>query len=128
MTLLIGPLALKMPRLINCYQGRIYSFAQAVSMNRTEYIYAKKYRAADPCPFCPVWFSLFGIVNVMPRCRDHNFKIDDRWVRVWVDYLKTFPAIPWWLIEAKPDSVKKYNGMTVAVDFGSTTISQQERT
>ena len=117
---LVGPLAFKLPLPSGSWKGRLHSFLQGWQQNITERMYSK---LKEPY-LCPVYFSFFGLVNVMPNCP--ILKPDDAsLLRLFYENIKR-ECPYWYLVERKYESIGQYKGKAVAVDYGNDCIALQQ--
>lgn len=119
--ILVGSLAFKIPASVGSWKGRLYSFLQGWQQNLTERAYSK---LKDEY-LCPVYFSLFGLVNVMPYCSPFCTGFDIDAVDRLYDSFKRGCSC-WYLIENKQSSFGHYGRRIVAIDYGNDCIALQQ--
>lgn len=117
--ILVGSLAFKVPAPVGSWKGRLHSFLQGWQQNLTERAYSK----LKDEHLCPVYFSLFGLVNVMPRCEPY----DPRHITLDGVYQKLKEDCPYWyVVEKKPSSFGYFNNYLIALDYGNDCIALQQ--
>lgn len=116
---LIGRLAFKVPVPSRSWKGRWYSFLQGWQQNLCE----KAYAGTDAPGLCPIYFSFFGLINVMPNCYP-LYAEDDALESLYEDFKRK--CAYWYLVEKKLTSFGLYKGSWVAVDYGNDCIALQQ--
>ncbi|MDR2527112.1 MAG: hypothetical protein LBC92_04520 [Rickettsiales bacterium] len=91
-----------------------YSFMKNLKSNYTEYKvykkYGKKYKE-----LCPVWFSLFGLLNIMPKCEPNTEFVSNTMIKYYRTLLNDNTL-------SQTYNVGRYNGKFVIYDYGNAII------
>lgn len=98
--LLIGPYAIKTPRLARSGRGLLWSLAHGILANLSEL------GLSDQPGVAPVLWSLAGIVNVYPRCQPLVGPVD--YTRI------ASPVVP---VDPRPHNVGVLGGRPVWLDY-----------
>lgn len=96
--ILIGRWAIKIPR-VNYGWGK---FVEGIENNRSERKYWKESKSNE---VCPTLFSLWGLLNIMPRVRVCETK----------EEIECIPLDDW--LDRKPDNLGYLNGKVVWIDY-----------
>jgi hypothetical protein len=103
--LLVGPWAVKLPSLRSNGKGlagRIWSVCHGILANLSEVQWS------EVDGVCPVRFSLFGLVNVYPRC-EPVASFDGDYAAIGAPFLPP--------LDRKPENLGLLNGRLVWVDY-----------
>lgn len=126
LVILVGGLALKIPAATkDSFKGRLHSFLSGWKQNLTECAYSK----TGDIWLCPIYFSVFGLVNVMPECNANT--LSEKFHLEMVERLKR-ESPNWYMVEPKRSSFGILSGKNnlparyVAIDYGNDCIALQQ--
>lgn len=119
--LLTKKYAIKIPLLeTDSFKGRLYGFIHGWQQNLCELAY---YKNDTSGMLCPIKFSFFGLINIMPRC--DTFIASKRNFHYIYNAFK-LQCDNWFLVENKVSSFGILNNQFVAIDYGNDCISLQQ--
>jgi hypothetical protein len=119
--IVLGNYAIKVPLFrADSFKGRLHSFLHGWQQNLVERAYSK---TKDKW-LCPVYFSFFGLFNVMPWCYVSYHSSDKSIARIYERLRRESDS--WYLVEEKQSSFGMYRGRIVAVDYGNDSIALQQ--